>query len=143
MMRNIRVFQLPLDQLQTKHFGSIQQEGKFGLLQQLPMEKVYVGSFDHKIYALNSSTGDEIWTFNTAGEVYSSPAVFNGVVYVGSFDHLIYALNASTGIQLWNFTTGGAIFSSPTVADGTLFFGSDDSYSIRFKCSLRPASLEL
>src|SRR3990172_2100152 len=88
---------------------------------------VYVGSFDHNVYALNASTGAIIWAFSTGGEVFSSPAVSNGITYVGSLDNNTYALNASTGVQLWNFTTGGAVFSSPNVADGKVYVASDDS----------------
>src|SRR5439155_605251 len=69
---------------------------------------VYVGSFDHKVYALDAATGAVKWTTTTGGEVESSPAVVNGVVYVASFDHKVYALDAATGAVKWTTTTGGA-----------------------------------
>jgi outer membrane protein assembly factor BamB len=31
------------------------------------------------------------WSYTTGGEVWSSPAVANGVVYVGSYDGRVYA----------------------------------------------------
>jgi outer membrane protein assembly factor BamB len=52
---------------------------------------VYVGSFDHKVYALDASTGAVDWSTTTGNAVFSSPAVANGVVYVGSFDQKVYA----------------------------------------------------
>ena len=61
---------------------------------------------DGNVYALNASTGAKLWSFATGGQVYSSPAVANGVVYIGSFDGNVYALNASTGAKLWSFATG-------------------------------------
>lgn len=67
------------------------------------------------------------WKFKTHGQVYSSPAVVNGVVYVGSNDHFLYAIDAETGTQKWKFKTGSRISSSPAVVDGTVFFGSFDS----------------
>jgi PQQ-like domain len=39
------------------------------------------------------------WNFATGNEVYSSPALANGVVYIGSWDGNVYALNAETGRQ--------------------------------------------
>jgi outer membrane protein assembly factor BamB len=42
-------------------------------------------------------------------DVYSPPAVVDGVVYVGSGDSNVYALNASTGTNLWTFGTGGDV----------------------------------
>ena len=49
---------------------------------------VYVGSYDGKVYALNSMTGGYIWSYATGGMVVSSPAISNHVVYVGSYDHM-------------------------------------------------------
>ncbi|TMC92339.1 MAG: hypothetical protein E6J22_09625 [Chloroflexi bacterium] len=87
---------------------------------------VYVGSHDHRLYAVDATTGDEYWNYATRGRVDSSPAVADGVVYVGSHDHTLYALSAQAGEKLWSYTTGGSIISSPTVADGAVFVGSND-----------------
>src|SRR6516162_10209355 len=57
---------------------------------------VYVGSWDHNVYALNASTGAKLWKYTTGDQVFfSSPAVANGVVYVGSDDANVYALKTS------------------------------------------------
>ena len=52
---------------------------------------VYVGSCDNNVYALNASTGAELWSYTTGTMGVSSPAVANGVVYVGSDDGKVYA----------------------------------------------------
>ena len=75
--------------------------------------RVFIGSNDHKIYAIDASNGDLLWNYTTNGFVVSSPSVAAGLVYVGSYDHEIYALNATTGHVVWNFTTGGVVGSSP------------------------------
>jgi outer membrane protein assembly factor BamB len=57
---------------------------------------VYVGSYwyDAKyLYALDASTGAELWSYATSNGVISGPALENGVVYFGSFDDDVYALN--------------------------------------------------
>ena len=36
---------------------------------------VYVGSFDHKLYALDPDTGQVRWSFATDAHIYSSPAL--------------------------------------------------------------------
>ena len=52
---------------------------------------IYVGSHDHKVYALNPD-GSLKWSHTTGGEVRSSPAIGgDGTVYVGSYDQKIYA----------------------------------------------------
>ena len=82
---------------------------------------VYVGSDDTNLYALNASTGAQLWSFPTSGNV-SSPAVANGVVYaVGNGN--VFALNAATGAQQWTQTIGSDSASPPTVANGTVYVG--------------------
>ena len=63
---------------------------------------VYVGSNDHKVYALDGSTGKKKWEFVTGGDVMSSPAVgVDDTVYVGSEDKKLYALDGRTGKKKW------------------------------------------
>jgi len=87
---------------------------------------VYVGSFNHNVYALDAATGAVKWTTTTGGVVDSSPAVANGAVYIGSEDGRVYALDAATGAVKWTTTTGGAVESSPAVVNGVVYVGSVD-----------------
>jgi len=88
--------------------------------------KVYIGSYDKKVYCLDASTGTKIWEYTTGGNVSSSPAVADGKVYVGSDDGKVYCFDASTGSKIWNYTTSNRVRSSPAVADGKVYVGSDD-----------------
>ena len=57
---------------------------------------VYVGSQDHKLYALDARTGATLWTY-TAGDIIDPwPTVANGVVDVGSWDGKLYAFHLRT-----------------------------------------------
>lgn len=69
-----------------------------------------------------------VWTFETGGEIYSSPTVVGGLLYIGSSDSNLYALDARTGNEQWRYSTGGAVTSSPIVVDGTVYVGSNDSH---------------
>lgn len=64
-------------------------------------ERVYVGSCDHKLYALDAKTGKEIWSYITGDEIHSSPCVVDGMVYFGSDDGYIYCIEAATGELVW------------------------------------------
>ena len=57
---------------------------------------VYVGSDDHKVYALDANIGRLRWSYTTGGPVDSDPAVSGGTVYVGSYDDKVYALDAGS-----------------------------------------------
>ena len=54
---------------------------------------VYIGSDDHKVYALDAATGRLRWAYYTGSSVDSSPAVAGGTVYVGSDNETVYALD--------------------------------------------------
>ena len=70
--------------------------------------------------------GQLAWSFQTGGEIHSSPAVVNGVVYFGSQDYNFYAVDAVTGVMRWEFKTGSYVNSSPAVVNGIVYFGSND-----------------
>lgn len=91
-------------------------------------ERVYFGSWDGGVYAVNDSEGKQHWRFETCGKVNSSPAIADGTVYIGSADHHVYGVDAESGEKMWDYRTGGAVHSSPAVVVGTVFVGSDDGY---------------
>ncbi len=63
-----------------------------------------------------------LWRADTAGEVYSSPAVVDGIVYLGSKSGFLQALDATTGEERWRFDLGDYIVrASPAVIDGTVY----------------------
>ncbi len=72
------------------------------------------------------SSNQTLWKFTAGNNVWSSPAIADGIVYIASFDHNVYALDALTGAKTWNFSTGKQIYSSPAVADGVVYIGSND-----------------
>lgn len=67
------------------------------------------------------------WKFHAGGELYSSPAIADGMVFIGSTNGNLYAVEQKTGKQKWKFATLGRIVSSPAVAAGVVYFLSYDS----------------
>jgi len=61
--------------------------------------KVYFGSYDQHLYALDSATGHVRWKLKTGDSVHSSPIVQGGVVYAGSEDGALYALDSGSGSE--------------------------------------------
>jgi len=98
--------------------------------------KVYFGSTNGNVYALDAATGTKVWNFTTGAEIESSPAVAAGAVYIGSDDDCVYALNPETGAKIWAFKTGNIVDSSPCIISGAVYVGSEDSYIY----ALNPAS---
>ena len=81
--------------------------------------RVYIGSNDGNLYALDAATGSELWRVVTAGPVVSSPAVKGGYVYFGSEDMVARCADAVTGNLLWTTPLYGAGMHNthPVVSD--------------------------
>jgi outer membrane protein assembly factor BamB len=98
--------------------------------------RVYFGSGDKNVYALNAATGAVEWKFATGDVVHGSPAIADNTVYIGSWDSNLYALDAGSGKEKWRFKAGEDLVnfnqvgfqSSPTVVDGTVYIGCRDSH---------------
>jgi outer membrane protein assembly factor BamB len=112
--------------------------------------KVYFGSSDGNLYAVDAGSGAQQWKFSAKSRIPSSPAVSDRVVYFGAYDGNFYAVDASTGALKWKFQTGGerrfaakhlhgvqpvaetmpdpfdCYLSSPVVWKGAVYFGSGD-----------------
>lgn len=101
-------------------------------------DRLYVGSSDGHMYALDRTTGSLRWAVDVASPVNSSPAVAEGLVVFGSRDGTFHAREAQSGAERWTFETGDLIpwewgfegwdayTSSPVVIDSTVLFGSGD-----------------
>lgn len=95
--------------------------------------RLYVGSGDGAVYALDPRSGRVLWRTATEGRVRASPSTDGKLIYAGSFDGRLYALDPVTGRERWRFQTSGNPFfkvghiqGSAAVAEGLVLFGSRD-----------------
>ncbi len=61
----------------------------------------FASSADDKVYALDTKTGRQLWTFYTEGPVRLAPTVSGDKVYAGSDDGYAYCLSAVDGSLQW------------------------------------------
>jgi eukaryotic-like serine/threonine-protein kinase len=102
--------------------------------------KIYFGSGDGGVYAVDAETGLLQWRFPTGDVVHASPAVVDGVVYVGSWDGTFYAIDGETGQEKWRYEAGKdpaihnqvGFQSSAAVADGIVYVGCRDAHVYAF-----------
>jgi len=93
------------------------------------LNKVFIGSENGKIYALDAKSGELIWQADIKGEIISAPAVDSGVVVVNTASGIMKAFNADDGEELWKIdqdvpalTLRG--ISQPVIASGGVIVGT-------------------
>ena len=102
-------------------------------------DRVIVGSWDGRVYALSRLTGKPVWTFEAGVRnyppdrrlgIFASPAVEGRAVYVAS-DRL-RALDIETGKQIWERIIGEPektfeyFWAPPLIHTGKLYAGASD-----------------
>jgi outer membrane protein assembly factor BamB len=86
--------------------------------------RLFVGTHDGRMLALDPANGDTLWSFQTGDAVLAAPAVSTGRVLFGSFDHNVYALDAANGSLLWKTDTRGIVASTPAVSGDRVVLGN-------------------
>ncbi len=92
-------------------------------------DNLFVGTWDHRVYAFGKQSQIEQWTYLTDGPIVSTPTVGRLNVYSGSEDGGIYCHNTGAGYQdgdSWVHKTGGKIVMSPCFFKGRVYVGSWD-----------------
>jgi outer membrane protein assembly factor BamB len=107
----------------------------------------YVGSYDHRLYALSQSSGVVRWRFDAGAPISGAPTVLDGLVYFstcGSCSRYesnprarrTFALDARTGRLVWRFGDGEY---SPVIADRSRLYvtGYTTVYALAPLCTRR------
>jgi len=85
---------------------------------------VYFGSMDHKVYALNMTTGKMVWSTELDGAIQGAITLGpDGVLYAGTLGDSVFALDNATGKTLWQHTATSRVWSAPVIGDGCLYVG--------------------
>lgn len=95
----------------------------------------YSSSADHQVHAVDTNTGQEIWTFYTDSPVRFAPAIWKDKIFVNSDDGKLYCLSADEGKLLWTkepradiYKLGNNRMSSNWPARGGIAIKNDTLY---------------
>ncbi len=89
-------------------------------------DRVFVGSAEGTLYAVDAEKGKRLWTFNVVKAISVASGIWQNKVYAASKDHSLYAIDMDDGECLWHFTTGDKIYGTPYVSDGAVYLTSAD-----------------
>jgi eukaryotic-like serine/threonine-protein kinase len=100
-------------------------------------ERVYFGTFDNEVLALDLKGRKVVWRFSDPDRqfpFYSSAALRDGRVVLGGRDRLVRAFDAATGNIAWSFAARARVDSSPVISGDRVFVGSSDNrlYALDF-----------
>ncbi|HXU31010.1 MAG TPA: PQQ-binding-like beta-propeller repeat protein [Thermoanaerobaculia bacterium] len=73
------------------------------------------------------------WQTRLNGQIFASPAVFDGKVYLGTTGGVFSAVNSRDGKLLWSFAAGRPIFGTALVTTDAVFFTCDNGYLFRLR----------
>lgn len=100
---------------------------------------VYVPGGDATLYALQATTGKELWRYEAADALVTAPVVAGDRVLVQARNEILYAVDAKTGKWVWQYRrdvpTGFSIAgaSRPLVTFGTAYVGFADGSIVAIK----------
>lgn len=86
--------------------------------------RLYLGTHDGAVLALEAATGRILWRFQTGDSVLAAPGLGAGRLFAGSYDGKVYALDPEHGRLLWTFDTRKPVVSTPTVVGDRVVVGS-------------------
>jgi outer membrane protein assembly factor BamB len=99
---------------------------------------LYVGSWDHNVYAISAKSGRKIWSFGTDGKVNTSAAYSKGRIFIATDAGTVYALGARSGKLAWKAQSQARLgsreffYASPAVAYGRVYIGNTDGTMYAF-----------
>lgn len=82
---------------------------------------VYAPALDHKVYAVNATTGADAWDepFGTHTEVLAAPIVVGDVLFIADRDGTVYGIDKQTGIPAFDepLKLGATVLSDPLLLE--------------------------
>ncbi len=94
-------------------------------------DRVYVGSKDGQLVALDAQSGETLWESTLTSEVLAPPAANQDYVVVRTADGRLNAMNADDGETLWYFQRSVPLLSlrgvsAPKIVDDMVIAGFDN-----------------
>jgi outer membrane protein assembly factor BamB len=117
-------------------FGKVRWHTTIGASETSPLlvgNRLYVGDWDGRVWALDARTGRTIWRHKPArAAIKGAIAISDGRLYLGSYDGHLYCLGAQKGRLIWKAKAQSRLYgrtrfySTPAVAYGRVYIGGTD-----------------
>ncbi|MBO0991958.1 outer membrane protein assembly factor BamB family protein [Bacillus sp. SD088] len=88
---------------------------------------IIFGTKNHRVYALNPSNGQEIWSYKANGAVLATLVIDYSQIIVCAGRHVL-SLKIESGLQNWATEIGGFSAGMPAVDGRALYLGAGDGH---------------
>ncbi len=88
--------------------------------------RLLFGSNDGYCYAWSFPGLEQVWRYDTGGDVKAPIAVADGTAIVPSWAETVTAVDVTDGSERWTFEADADVMCAPAVHDGTVYVGSHD-----------------
>jgi outer membrane protein assembly factor BamB len=86
--------------------------------------RVIFTSLDGGLYALDRTTGAQVWKYNGGDSgLVSTPAIIGDTIYAGGFDSKLHAVDLASGTGKWTFDASYWVWNTPISDGNTIIFG--------------------
>ena len=92
---------------------------------------IFVGCYDSKMYAFNSSNGELLWDYKTGNYINGAPAVNDDILAFGGCDAKLHIVNTADGNKVGEIITGSYIAASAAILDNYAYLGKYDNNLIK------------
>lgn len=91
---------------------------------------IFVGATDNKVYKVNPTDGNVVWSFTAGGSVSYGITFSTYSVYFAASDGYLYSVRKDNGQENWRYQIGTSCLSHPSVAyDGTVYVTAGKLYA--------------
>ena len=95
---------------------------------------IYLGSWDGKVYEMNTFYGTQQGNFHAyPSGIFSTPLYHDNTIYFGDDGGYFHAVDVIGDAKNWNFKAGENADTSPLLYNGMIVFGTDEKvFALRF-----------
>ncbi len=84
------------------------------------------------LHAFDTEKLEVIWTYDTEGEIWTTPVIWRRYVFIISWSGHLRCLSLKTGDDIWSYTIDSKVTATPVLAGGTLYIGTEEGEIIAF-----------
>ena len=87
---------------------------------------LYVGAYDHLLYALDAVTGDTLWTYEAEDGIFASPLIVKDRLIFGDGSGNVYSLDRHNGALDWKLALRSSVKIAPMLSNEYLIVRTTD-----------------